>query len=483
MTESVDANWFAYVAILAWPILALILYSTTSLATATVWTVLGALLFLPSHAAIKIPMIPAIDKDSVGNLAAVVGCVFVAAGRKRLSTIGLPVAVLAAIYIISPVITSVLNNDPIVAGPRVIPGVGYYDGVSALLSQTIAFIPFFLGLRFLCRSEDVETTLRMLVLAGLIYSLPMLFEVRMSPQLSHWIYGYFPSAYAVEMRYGGFRPVVFLGNGLIAAFFMATTFIAAAALWRTRTRAVVSLPPAGISAYFGFVLVLCKSAGALVYAALIGALVHWFRPKSQVRIAVLLASIAAAYPLLRMADCFPNTQLVELASVFNEDRAKSLEFRFDQEQRLLEHSSERIWFGWGRYGRNRLYNENGDDISVTDGQWILTVGQFGLLGFIAQFGLLTLPVFRAWSALRYFEPVRERILIAALTLVVALAAIEQLPNASISPWSWLLGGALYGCSETASLRRRARRSAPRITELEHRTPTRYAPRAGASLTT
>src|SRR6516164_1316804 len=175
MTESVDANWFAYFAIVAWPIFALILYSTTSLTTATVWTVLGALLFLPSHAAIKIPMIPSIDKDSVGNLAAVVGCVFVAAGRKRLSTMSWPVAVLATIYIVSPVITSVLNNDPIVAGPRVIPGVGYYDGVSALLSQTIAFIPFFLGRRFLCKPEDVETTLRMLVLAGLIYSLPILF--------------------------------------------------------------------------------------------------------------------------------------------------------------------------------------------------------------------------------------------------------------------------------------------------------------------
>jgi hypothetical protein len=102
-------------------------------------------------------------------------------------------------------------------------------------------------------------------------------------------------------------------------------------------------------------------------------------------------------------------------------------------------------FGWGRYGRNRVYEEgSGKDSSVTDGLWILTLGQFGFVGFIAQFGLLTIPVFRAAKALRKIGSVREKILLAALALIVAITAIEQLPNASISAWSWLLVGALLG---------------------------------------
>jgi hypothetical protein len=483
MIESVDANWFAYIAIVAWPAVGLILYFTISPSSATAWTIVGALLFLPSYAEIKIPMIPAIDKESVGNLTAIIGCAFFATGRQRLSKTGWTIGSLAIIYVTSPVITSVLNSDPIVAGFRVIPGVDYYDGISALLRQTIIFIPFFLGRRFLNEPEDVEVILRSLVLAGLIYSLPMLFEVRMSPLLSHWIYGYFPSTYAVEMRYGGFRPVVFMINGLSTAFFMATAVIAAATLWRAKIRIVRPLPSGAATAYLGAVLVLSKSAGALVYAIVVGGLARWVRPKLQVRMAVLVASIAFTYPVLRLADLFPNAGLVELASVFSEERAESLKFRFDQEDSLLEHGSQRIWFGWGRYGRNRVFDEYGRDTSTTDGQWILTLGQFGLVGFIAQFGLLTLPVFRASAALRYFKSGRERLLAGALMLIVAITAIEQLPNASISPWSWLLGGVLYGCSERVSLRRQARRPAPNRTELERRVPVGYAPRASAGLTT
>ena len=98
--------------------IALILYFTISLTSATVWTILGALLLLPSYTEIKIPMIPAIDKESVGNLAAVVGCVLLGAGRKQFFRTNWAIVALAIVYVTSPVITSVLNNDAIVAGFR-----------------------------------------------------------------------------------------------------------------------------------------------------------------------------------------------------------------------------------------------------------------------------------------------------------------------------------------------------------------------------
>jgi hypothetical protein len=440
---AVAANWIAYIALLAWPLVAVLLYRTRPSSEATVWTILGALLLLPSQLSIKLPMIPSIDKDSLAALSAAAGCVLLAPRLKRFGPgFGLP-EILAVTYIVGPVVTSALNNDFIVIGDRVLPGVGLYDGISALLSQMILFLPFFLGRRFLYKAEGIETIFRALVLAGLLYSLPMLLEVRLSPQLSNWIYGYFPSAFIAETRYGGYRPVVFMNNGLIAGFFLSTSVLAAIVLWRVNSR-VGKLPAGAVPLYLGAVLILCKAAGALVYATVIGFFLRWIKPVLQVRLAVFLVCIAISYPVLRIANFFPTDQLVDFAATFNQERADSLKFRFDQEQRLLAHASERFLFGWGRYGRNRVYEESGEDSSVTDGLWILTVGQFGIVGFLAQFGLLTLPVFRTVAALRRIKSMREKIFLAALALIVAIIAIEQLPNASISPWSWLLVGALLG---------------------------------------
>ena len=471
MEETTAANWFASFAILAWPMVALILYKTRPFSNATVWTILAALLLLPSQAAVKIAMVPALDKNSVANLSALAGCILLAPKAKRLGSAAFGLAgFLAAIYVLSPVVTSLLNNDSVMIGSRFLPGVGLYDGVSALLSQLILLFPFFIGRHFFREAEDIETILRALALAGLIFTLPMLFEVRMSPQLSSWIYGYFPSSYAVEMRYDGYRPVVFMSNGLVAAFFLSTSILAALALSRIKSP-VNRFPSGPLSLYLGIVLILCKSAGALVYAVVVGGLVRWSKPVMQLRVATLLVSIAVLYPALRVADLFPDEQLVALSATINQDRADSLKFRFDQEQKLLAHVSERFMFGWGRYGRNRVYEEEfGKDISVTDGLWILTLGQFGFVGFVAQFGLLTIPVFRAATALKQISSGREKILFAALALIVAVTAIEQLPNASISAWSWLLVGALLGRVEKINSVR-IRKSNPNVMQ-DKLTPTR-----------
>jgi hypothetical protein len=452
MAWSATANWFAYSAILAWPVVALVLYRGRPFLEATIWTVLGALLLLPSQASIKVPMIPAIDKDSVAGIAAMVAGIALTARRSRaLRGFGFAEA-LCAIYLLSPVITSVLNNDTIVVGERILPGVGLYDGVSALLSQTIAFFPLFIGRRLVRSVEDNEIILRALAVAGLFFSLPMLLEVRISPQLSNLIYGYFVP-FNNELRYGGYRPVVFMSNGLTATFFLATSFLAMAALFQVK-RSISRVPTGLLMAYLSAVVVVSKSAGALVYAVVGGVLLRWTKPTAQVRVAVLLVSIAILYPVLRMTNYFPTSQMVELAAEFNRDRADSLKYRFDQEQELLAHASERLLFGWGRYGRNRVYEETGKDSSVTDGLWILTLGQFGLIGFLSQFGLLAYPVFYAATALRQTGSLRERIFLSALALIVAITLVEQLPNASLTTWSWLLVGALLGRAENITAKYR-----------------------------
>jgi hypothetical protein len=439
-------NWFAILALLSWPIVALWLYQTRPIGRATLWTILGAQLLLPVGAAIKFQGIPQFDKISIPNLAALIGCLLVLRRPLRIWSGSGLAGILILIYLIAPFITAELNGDPIVLENRTLPGESHYDALSAVVGQLLFLVPFFLGRELLRSSADNEEILRVLVIAGLLYSLPMLFELRMSPQLHRWFYGYHASEFVQQVRDGGYRPTVFMGHGLAVAFFMMTTVAAAAVFWRTQTR-VVRFAPVWVMAYLSMLLVLCKSLGALVYGAGLVLLIRFAKPKLQLRAALILVVIALLYPTLRAANMVPTEPMVGAAALIDADRASSLETRFYNEHQLLERASQRLLFGWGRWGRSRIYDDYGKDISVTDGRWIITMGQFGLFGFLAEFGLLALPVFRAASALRFAEPARERIFLAALALILAINIIDLLPNSALTPWTWLLAGALLGRAE------------------------------------
>ena len=453
-------NWFAIFALLAWPLVAAWLYSSQPIGRATIWTILGAFLLLPVGASIKFQGIPPFDKTSIPNLAALFGCMLVLRRPPRFWRGFGSTEFLLLMILIAPFITAELNTDPIVlANGDVLPAESHYDAVSAIYNEFVLLIPFFLGRQLLRSSADNKEILRILVIAGLLYSLPMLWEIRMSPQLHTWIYGYFQHSFAQVRRDGGFRPIVFMPHPLVAAFFAMTYAVAAAALWRTRAR-VLRLSPAAITGYFSLVLILCRSLASLVYGALLVPLVRWMNPRLQMRIALLLASIALSYPLLRSADLVPTASMIDAAAMVSEDRSESLKTRLDQEQLLLEKASHRFLFGWGRWGRSRVYaynDESAGDISITDGRWIITIGQFGLFGFLAEFGLLVLPVFRAASVLKFAESKHDSIYLAALSLIVAISIFDLLPNGWLIPWTWLLAGALLGRAE--SLRVVARQQA------------------------
>ena len=453
--SGVTPNLLAYFALLSWPLIAISLFQLRPIAQALLWTILGAQLLLPVGTSIKFEMIPAFDKGSIACLSALLGCLLVGRRPRFPNGFGAP-EILILMLLIAPFITAELNSDPFRAGGMTLPGIEHYDAISAVVAQLIFFVPFLLGRLVLRSSADNQEVLRVLVTAGLIYSLPMLFEVRMSPQLHTWIYGYFPHSFGQQMRDGGFRPVVFIGHGLGVAFFAMTTVVAATALWRTQVR-IFRLPAGIITLYLGVVLLLCKTLGSLVYTALATPLVRYATPRLQLKLATVLVSIALLYPTLRAADLLPTTQLVDMATWVSEERAESLKFRFDQEQQLLDHASKRFLFGWGRFGRNRVYDEqSGRDLSVTDGRWIITMGQFGFFGFLAEFGLLALPIFRAAKALRWAGTFFDQVSLAALSLILAINVIDLLPNSSLSPFTWLIAGALLGRTEALRTESRLR---------------------------
>jgi hypothetical protein len=440
-------NWFATFALTVWPFVSIILYRLRPQIQATIWTVLGAQLLLPVYLNIKFPMIPQFDKESIPSLCILLGCIiFSRKPIKLFNRLG-AASILSVLYVGGPLITSYYNNDVLVLQSRVLPSVGLYDGLSAAQNAFIVLIPFLIARRFLRTEPANKEILQALVGAGFLYSLPLLFEIRFSPQLHNWVYGYSPGQFTQSIRGGGYRPMVFMGHGLLAAFFAMMAVVAATVFWRTRVR-VFTLPAVGVATYLGLILIFCKSLGSAVYAIVLVPLIRWTKPAFQARCALVIVCVALLYPILKTVNLFPNDLIVEISDSLSSDRSQSLQYRFDNENILLAHALERPWFGWGRYGRNRVYDaDSGKDDSVTDGQWIIAIGQFGLVGFFAQFGLLSLGVFRAVSAIKLAKSMHEATFLSALSLVVAINILDLLPNASLVPWTWLMSGALLGRSE------------------------------------
>ncbi|MBI5263393.1 MAG: hypothetical protein HY852_16410 [Bradyrhizobium sp.] len=440
-------NWFAYTALVCWPIISMFLFARLTLAKATVWTILGAQYFLPAATVIKIPMVPQFDKASIPSLCVLVGCM-VRGQKIRRDKTSYVADVLIGMYVLGPLATSIFNGDPVVVGRTLIPGVDAYDGGSALLLAAIALFPFLVGRLFLGTTSALADCLRALAWGGICYSVLLLFEMRMSPQLHYWVYGFTPSDFVQQIRGEGFRPMAFMGHGLIAGFFTMASFAAAAVLSRSGFK-LGRIPTNGAVAYLGGILLLSRSLGATLYGVLLFPFVKWGSARVQSFLAVSLVSVALAFPLVRYANIVPTGAVLGMFEAISPDRAQSLAVRFLNENILLEKASERWLLGWGRYGRSRVYGEeSGKDISVTDGRWIIDLGQHGLLGFIAEFGLLSLCVIRAANT--SFRAAQERLLIVGASLLLAINVVELIPNSTLTPWSFLLAGMLLGRAEAKS---------------------------------
>lgn len=337
-------NTLAYLILLVWPLVSIVLFRVMSLERALIWTILGGYLLLPPLTRFDFPLLPPLDKTSIPNLAAFLICVAMLGKRVALLPASPTGRLLMMMFVISPLVTVLTNKEPIPIGEEWLPRLRIHDSVSAVINQAILVLPFFLARRFLAREAAQRDILQALMLAALAYSIPMLVEVRLSPQLNTWIYGFFQHDFIQMMREGGFRPIVFLAHGLLVALFTMTALLAALALWRTATPDRRALPLLA-SGYLAVLLVLCKSMGSLVYAICLAPLVLLASRKLQIRIAAVFALIAVLYPLLRNADLIPVETMIAQAEAINPERAASLAYRFDNEDRLFAHANEKPIFG------------------------------------------------------------------------------------------------------------------------------------------
>ena len=445
---------FANAALFLWIPISLTLFFTMPRNRAALVTIFGGLLFLPELAWFKIPLLPPFSKQTVPYLCVLLGYSLRAPGRVWSPPKEWWVTFLALLMVAGGAATGLTNGDVLTYGKWhhvVLPGLTFKDGMSIGLGEMLgAAVPFFLGTVVLRERKDFEDLLVFLAATGVAYSLFALLELRLSPQLHAWVYGYHQHPdFQQTVRFGGYRPMIFMGHGLAVALFFVVTTLCATALLHTRRR-VWGMTARWASRWLAFIVLICKSTAAIVYAAVAVPLTMFASPRWRQRIASWLALFVILYPALRQADLFPTQGLLSAARLLGEDRAGSMEFRFDNEEVLLKKARERPWFGWGLSGRNEGYDEYGRMTTVTDGAWIISFSVSGVVGFLSLFGLLVLPIFVSRRRSRKIDDESQRDMLATLSLIVAVTAIDLIPNGIFSNYPFFLSGALLSLSRARS---------------------------------
>lgn len=466
-------NAIAYLVLLTWPLAILVMFKRMPVERAFIWSILGGYMLLPQLTRIGLPLLPDLDKVLIPNVTAFVICLALVRARIAVVPENPMARLLLVLFILSPAFTVFTNTEALQFGivtsdhttwmgifapaNAMIPGLRVYDSLSVVVAQIIFMLPFFLARSLLAHERALAELPRALVVAGLIYSLPILIENAIGPELHRMFYGYIQHDYGQSIRFGGFRPYVFMPHGLWVAFFAMMCFASALLHARQaspaeRTRAVM------IAVWLGMMLVLCRSVGPLALILVLAPLLLFFGPRMQLRIAALMALTAMAYPFLRGSGIVPADAMVRFVASLSADRAESLGYRFMNEDLLLERAADKPLFGWGAWGRNLVYDpETGEALTISDGQWIITIGQAGWLGYIATFGLLCLPIFAVWWRYRQMQNADIPKVVGLLALLLGANIVDLLPNATLIPFTWLLAGALLGHAELQTKRVQAAR--------------------------
>jgi hypothetical protein len=436
----------ATTALLLWVGVTVVLFFTMKPERAALVAIFGGLLFLPERVDLKVPLLPEFSKQTIPYFAVLLG--FTLRQSKRVWTLPRErwFLVITLAMIVTGIGVGMTNPDGLSYGTWrkiFIPGLSVKDGMYVALQMIFNVgIPFFLGTVLIREASDIEYLLRFVVKAALVYSIFALLEVRLSPQLHRWVYGYAQHSFGQTMRFGGYRPMVFMEHGLAVGLFFSIALIAAVALSIVRTPRIFRLTPKAVVGYLAVVLIVCKSTGAIIYAVAGMLILFLTSARVQRRAAVVVAVIVLLYPSMRGSGAFPTEEVLSLAKNIGEDRTQSLEFRFTNEDTLLKKARERPVFGWGTYGRNLVYDDGGKSAVITDGEWIIALGVSGFFGFFSKFGLLVIPVFLAAVRLRKVPRDPDSELIAGLALMVAIAAADLLPNGMFSNYPFFLAGAL-----------------------------------------
>jgi len=131
--------------------------------------------------------------------------------------------------------------------------------------------------------------------------------------------------------------------------------------------------------------------------------------------------------------------------VFGPDRAQSVETRFHNEGALAARARQQPVFGWGGWGRSRIYDERGKDVTITDSMWIIALGTNGAFGVAVTLAVILLPPLLlvrkapvAWWIHPSVAPT------ACMAVIVILWMVDNLLNNMFNPVYVVMIGGLAG---------------------------------------
>lgn len=457
-------NILTATAILGWPILGLLIFaSQKDPKRGAILSIIIGFLFLPSSIGIDLPGLPSIDRDNIVALTLIGALLFGGRVKMTLKVGGGFYMLAILVYMISPIFTAMSNSDPVIAGPRVISGLQVYDGLSLAFNETLRLAPLFIGYWMIATVRDQRMMLTLIVIAGVFYSLFLLIEIRLSPQFHKWVYGFHATSIVDTKRGDLWRPKAFLQNGLIAAFFTLTVVISAIAIWRDDRMRVskgmdrlARLKPRWfglIAIYLIMILVASQSLGVLIFGIAVVPAMILLSPRLQMWVAVMITTLAFSYPVLRSMDLVPHEQMVASIATLSERRAESLAVRFHNEQQMLDRGQKKPWLGWGNWGRNRIYDSRGIDRTLSDGYWIIALSSRGIIGYLATYIIFISPIYLLWLQTLRQKQTELSPITAGICLILSVNFLDLVPNAPLTPLTWLfIGVVLRQIKENSAVR-------------------------------
>jgi tetratricopeptide (TPR) repeat protein len=422
---------FAQAVLLAWPLFVIMIFNMLPPRKAVVYSFVFAWLFLP-NISFDLPGVPDYTKMTATVVSVLIcSLIFDQARFLAIRPTWFDIPILC--WCSGTFISAIVN------------GLSAYDGLALTNDELVTWgLPYLVGRIYLSDVDGLKELAEAIMVGAFCYIPLCLLEIRLSPILNKMVYG----IYRWEgIRYGGFRPTVFLATGLMTAMWMANACVLGYVLWSFGTlKAIRGVSFGKLTLALVVTNVLGKSTGAIFLMFFtIGVLWAVKRFKLTLLIWVLIA-IPPLYCATRSLNLWSGREIVNIAkATVGEDRAQSFEYRLDMERLLVDRAMERRIFGWSGFNRFQVKDKEGNTVTVPDGFWVIAVGVQGLVGLSSIIAMFLLPMvltLRRFPIATWSDPRVGPVV--GLSMVLLMTMIDLLSNAMLMPFYPLTIGGLLG---------------------------------------
>ena len=327
-------------------------------------------------------------------------------------------------------------------------GLGAYDGLASALYHSEKWgMPYYIARVYFSDEASVKMLAFIIFIGTLVYIPFCWFEMIMSPQLHRLTYGFFQHDFIQTLREGGgYRPMVFMEHGLMTSMWMVLGVFFG--IWMLLTgimpKKIMHIPSNYLLLLLIFTTIMMRSAGAISLLIIAIFSLYISNKTKTIWLLLTLLIVPHLYIVTRTTGFWDGRNLSDFVSAkFSSNRSESLQYRFDNENILIQKALQGSFFGWGGFGRSRVYDESGKDISVSDGLWIITFGQYGIYGISMLLIAIQWPII---LFLKRIKPERWKNPSWGASAVMAhflgIFMIDNLLNAMINPVYMLFSGSL-----------------------------------------